>query len=196
MGEWERLGRAQRDPTAVAIFTNGLDLSWKEDPPPTSWTCPPSLVTIGRQRRIILSFIPRWLELGFVRELPSPPPFQCHFSCMFSVPKDSESVRPIMDLSPLNRLLCKKHFKMEDLTRVSRCIHTGMWAVKLDLKDAYWHLLLATGILHFFAFDLGDRRFLFLRLPFGLSTAPWAFSRVLRPIKKELRLGGVEVGRS
>ena len=36
MGEWERLGRAQRVLTAVAIFTNGLDLSWKEDPPPTS----------------------------------------------------------------------------------------------------------------------------------------------------------------
>ena len=34
---------------------------------------------------------------------------------------------------------------------------------------------------------------MFLKLPFGLTTAPWAFSRLMRPIKKSLRLKKIHV---
>ena len=153
-----------------------------------AFTCPPSLVTKGFQEKVILSFIPDWIRKGFVVELPNPTPFLCHFSRMFSVPKGTSERRPIIDLSPMNQLLRKKHFKMEDLRKVAKCLFPGLWAVKLDLKDAYMHLRLATAIICLFAFSLGDRIFAFQVLPFGLSTAPWAFSRVLKPIKKALRL--------
>ncbi|CAL4085025.1 unnamed protein product, partial [Meganyctiphanes norvegica] len=35
--------------------------------------------------------------------------------------------------------------------------------------------------------------FVFRVLPFGLSSAPWAFSRVMKPIKKSLRMLGVTI---
>ena len=34
---------------------------------------------------------------------------------------------------------------------------------------------------------------MFLKLPFGLTSAPWAFSRLMRPIKKTLRSRKVHV---
>ena len=34
---------------------------------------------------------------------------------------------------------------------------------------------------------------MFLKLPFGLTTAPWAFSRLMRPIKKFLRLHDIHI---
>ena len=37
------------------------------------------------------------------------------------------------------------------------------------------------------------RIFYFKVLPFGLTIAPWAFTRVIKPIKKELRLLGIRI---
>ena len=37
------MGRSQRDPTAASIFIKAVDLLWRDDSPPTSWACPPSL---------------------------------------------------------------------------------------------------------------------------------------------------------
>ena len=88
----------------------------------------------------------------------------------------------------MNKLLRKKHFKMEDLRKVAKCIFPGLWAVNLDLRDAYMHLRLAAAVICFFAFALGDRLFSFQVLPSGLTSAPWAFTRVLKPVKKALRI--------
>ena len=121
--EWINLGHTQQDPTATSIMVEGLDLQWLGPLPPMDHVCPPSLVTKGYQERVILSFIPDWLAKGFVVELPNPTPFLCHFSRMFSVPKGTSERRPIIDLSSMNKLLRKKHFKMEDLRKVAKCIY-------------------------------------------------------------------------
>ena len=141
-------------------MTEGLRLQWVDSWPPMDVSCP-SLVTVGAQMEVILTFIPDWLEKAFVLELPNPAPFPCHFSRMFSVPKGNAERRPIIDLSPMNKLLKKKHFRMEDLRKVARCIFPGLWAVKLDLKDAYMYLRLASEVIPFFAFTLGNCLFAF-----------------------------------
>ena len=67
---------------------------------------------------------------------------------------------------------------------------------KLDLKDPYYHVPLAREILKIFRFAIlidGKIEVFFKVLPFGLTTAPWAFSTVLKSIKKELRLLGITI---
>ena len=160
-------------------------------PPPLLLTCPQHLVTVGFQLEVLLGFIPDWLENQYVMEFHQPIPL--HFSRMFSVPKGPSDRRPIIDLSPLNKLLRKIHFKMEDLRKVARSLSPGLWAVKLDLKDAYLHLRLALQVVKYFGFALGKRIFAFLVLPFGLAPAPWLFTRVLKPVKKALRRLGIRI---
>ena len=112
---------------------------------------------------------------------------------MFSVPKEGSERSPIIDLSDLNRSLKKKGFKMEDLGKVAKNISRGLWGVKVDLKDAYFHIPLDPEYQKYFAFALGGRTFCFQVLPFGLSSAPWTFTRVMKPIKVWLRLRNIRV---
>ena len=147
--------------------------------------------TSPNQSQIILRFIPDWLAADRIGEVFHQTPL--HFSRMFSVPKGNTDWRPIIDLSPLNLLLKKKHFRMEHIWKVATCISRGMWAVKLDLQDAYLHIRLHPSIWHLFAFTLGDRVFYFKVLPFGLSTAPWAFTRLMKAVKRKLRILGIVI---
>ena len=188
MEEWRKLG----DQTAENIMVNGLELDFLEEI--DLLTEPPEyLITKGVQEKFLWEFIPGWLEEGVIGELvpPIPPSF---FSRMFTVPKDGgEKRRPIIDLSLLNKRIRKKGFRMEDLKKVARIVGPNLWGVKLDLKDAYFHVPISPEFWKYFVFVLGERVFFFKVLPFGLTSAPWAFSRVLKPIKKLLRLQGIQV---
>ena len=189
--EWSLLCSLEGDAVAFSIMVkDGVCLHFTDSPPPLQVSCPEHLVTTGFQEQVILDFIPDWIRDGYVMEFFHPTPL--FFSRMFSVPKaDSTDRRPIIDLSTLNKLLRKVTFKMEDLGKVAKSLSPGLWAVKLDLKDAYLHVRLALEVVKYFGFALGERVFAFLVLPFGLSPAPWLFTRVLKPVKKALRRLGV-----
>merc|ERR1712030_113071 len=84
-------------------------------------------------------------------------------------------------------------FKMENIEKISQDIRVCLWGSSVNITDAYLHVLLHWNFHKYFAFVLGERVFVFQKLPFGLSTAPWAFTRVIRPIKSQLHCQGVMV---
>ena len=51
--------------------------------------------------------------------------------------KKDGSLRPIVNLKPLNRFMAKHHFKMEGICRVKELLREGDWMCSVDLKDAY-----------------------------------------------------------
>ena len=124
VGEWHRLCQAEGDSVALSIMVEGVNLNFAESPPPLLTSCPTHLITSGFQEEVLLGFIPDWLQKGYVREFLHPTPL--HFSRMFSVPKGPTDRRPIIDLSPLNKLLKKVRFKMEDLGKVARSLTPGL----------------------------------------------------------------------
>ena len=185
--EWEKLG----DPVAQDIMLNGLKLFFHTDPTLSS-DPPPHAVTSSKQVKNMLPFIPEWLERGYVRELSKQEARETplFYSRTFTVPKKEGKRRPVLDLSELNKLLRIPKFRMETLDRIVENIVEGLWGASLD---AYLNVPLAPEFHKFFAFVLGERTFVFQVLPFGLSTAPWAFTRVIKPIKAHLRQQGVSV---
>ena len=60
------------------------------------------------------------------------------FSRFFVAPKRDRSMRPIIDLSPLNRFISTPHFQMENLATVKFLLRQGHFMTKIDLKDAYF----------------------------------------------------------
>ena len=106
------------------------------------------------------------------------------FSRVFLVPKRSGNFRLVIDLSELNRLLAPVTFQMDTLAKVKQAAMPGMWATSLDLKDAYHHIPIHERSQQFLCFQVGNRRFRYLVLPFGLMSAPWVFTEVMKQIKR------------
>lgn len=115
------------------------------------------------------------------------------YSRLFTVPKRDGGIRPVIDLSPLNRQLMVPHFKMETQASIRHAVSHGDWAASIDLKDAYFHVPMAASAQRFLRFQLQDQVFQFRALPFGLSTSPREFTKVLQPVVQLLRLHGIRV---
>ena len=67
------------------------------------------------------------------------------------------------------------------------------WLAKLDPKDAYFTVPVHRDHWKFLRFIVDQVRYQFRCLPFGLSCAPWAFTKVLKPVSVFLRSVGVRL---
>ena len=72
------------------------------------------------------------------------------------------------------------------LLLVTNAMHKGDWAVRIDMKDAYFHIPIhvrSRRLLRFaVATNDGLRVFQFRALPFGLTSAPRVFTKVILPV--------------
>lgn len=76
---------------------------------------------------------------------------------------------------------------MEGIITVKQTVESGDWLAKIDLKDAYLTVAIFPGHRHFLQFFWEGIRYEFISLPFGVSQAPWAFTKLLRPVMVALR---------
>ena len=116
-----------------------------------------------------------------------------YYSRLFLVPKPDGSFRPIIDLKKLNQFLVVPSFKMETLFSIIAALQPQEWLTKIDLKDAYHHILVHVNIRKYFRFVVAGTVFQFRVLPFGLSTAPREFTKSLAPVIQLLRSQGIQV---
>jgi len=113
------------------------------------------------------------------------------YSLLFVTPKASGGWRPILDLSLLNLSVAKTKFKMETIASITKSLRPGMWATSLDLKDAYFHVPIAKKSRKYLRFSSPGGNFQFKALPFGLTTAPAVFTRVIKVVGKLAHIEGI-----
>ena len=130
-------------------------------------------------------------EKGAIEEVS--PHSRAFYGRLFTVPKSSGGLRPVLDLSPLNKHLQVIHFRMETPRSVRDAIRPGDWATSLDLKDAYFHVPIHRSSRKFLRFVWNDRVFQFRALPFGLSLAPWVFTKITRELAILARSRGIRL---
>ena len=112
-------------------------------------------------------------------------------SNIFTRPKKSGGLRTIVSLKRLNRHLEKIHFKMEHIMTILPLIKRGMFMTSLDLKDAYFSLPIAKRYKKYLRFIWQGQLYEYQCLCFGLSLAPFYFTKVMKPIFSKLRREGV-----
>lgn len=101
-------------------------------------------------------------------------------STYFLVPKSDGSFRFILNLKKLNDFIHTDHFKLEDI-RTAIKLSSGDFMAKLDLQNAYFLVPIAEGSRKLLRFIFKDQLYEFNCLPFDLSTAPYIFTKIMKP---------------
>ena len=71
---------------------------------------------------------------------------------------------------------------METPRSILRALQQGQWLTSLDLKDAYFHIGIHPADRRYLRFCHNGTSWQFTVLPFGLSTSPRVFTKILKPV--------------
>ncbi|MCG7876850.1 MAG: DNA N-6-adenine-methyltransferase [Candidatus Thiodiazotropha endolucinida] len=100
--------------------------------------------------------------------------------------QSSGKKRLILDLSLVNKHIWKVSVKYEDLKVALLFLNKNDWMVKWDIHSAYHHVSMSdlhTDFLGFsWTYPSGTIFMKFVVLPFGLSTAPYVYTKLSRPL--------------
>src|SRR6266851_6100011 len=99
---------------------------------------------------------------------------------LFLVPKPSGDWRPILNVKRLNRYLIKEKFKMERVQDVLLLAEPDDFMISIDLTDAYLAVPRAESMYRFCTFRIGTQHYRFTRVCFGLTSAPYLFTKFLK----------------
>ena len=100
----------------------------------------------------------------------------------------------ILNLKCFNDNVVKKHFKMETLHTAINNIKPNQYMASVDLKDAYYSVLIQENDSKYLRFKWKDNHYQFKVLPQGLSCSPWVFTKLLKPVYGKLRgMGHINV---
>ena len=113
-------------------------------------------------------------------------------SNIFLRPKKDGGFRMILDLTWLNEHVEYEHFKMTSIRTAVDMMRPACWLGSIDLKNAYYSVLIRLQDRKFLRFRWQGQLFQFRVLPNGLACAPRIFTKLLAPIFAELRERGHE----
>lgn len=111
-------------------------------------------------------------------------------SQFFLIEKTSGGMRFILNLKDLNYFLSPPHFQLEDWRMVIQLMVQDSWMATIDLEDAYLLVPISPRSRRFLRFQWRSVTYEFAALPFGLSTAPYIFTKILKPVLARLRNEG------
>ena len=199
------------DQFVLQTVTKGYRIEFTGNPPRTKEPrCTPIPRNQARHQDLERG-LESMLEKRAIREIPFHTDIPGFYSPIFLVAKESGGWRPILNLKAFNKFVKPLSFRMETLRTVMDCLGEAhqqrlktsehlrdssmseTWAVSIDLRDAYFHVPVAPEHTRFLRFAYDGRAYEFLVLPFGLSTAPRVFTRIVRTIEAFLKIQGVDM---
>lgn len=93
--------------------------------------------------------------------------------------KDKEkSLRICIDPAALNESIIDEHFLLPTFEELSVDLYDAKYFSVLDLKDGFWHIELEQESRDLCTFATPFGNYKFLRLPFGIKTAPQVFQKM------------------
>lgn len=116
-----------------------------------------------------------------------------HFvSPIFLISRSNGKKRFILNLKRLNAFIAPPHFKIEDMRTATKLISKNCFMSTIDLKDAYLMVPIHKKFRRFLSFCFENTYWQFNCLPFGLSIAPYIFTKIMKPVTTHLRSKGID----
>lgn len=186
-----RWGLVTSDPWVIRTISSGYSLEFTSPPPQRPVYRDTPLPQDPVKRQVLLNEVSQLLQKRAIETVSRSQ--TCFVSNFFLRTKKSGEWRPILNLRPLNKYIRPRRFKMESLAAVLPELNRGWWGATLDLKDAYLHIAIEPSDRKWLGFSINGTTYRFRTLPFGLSTAPRTFTRVVKVIAEHLRKKGIFV---
>ena len=120
-------------------------------------------------------------------------PFQPFVVSPLSFAENRTKKRLILDLSVLNNFVRKEKIRFEDHNVASQYFTKDCYCIKFDLCSGYHHIDIAAEFQTYLGFQWEGDYCCFTVLPFGLSSAPFIFTKCLRPMVKLWRENGLKI---
>lgn len=135
------------------------------------------------------------LKLGLIAEVSQTPTVVNPLSVAFN---SQRSPRLILDLRHVNKCLPKPKFRMEDWKMFANYFVFNGFAFKFDMKSGYHHVDICLDHQQYLGFQwplhsTKMRYFVFTVLPFGLSSAPYLFTKLFKPLVRHWRSRGFHI---
>lgn len=130
----------------------------------------------------------RLLSIGAI--VPCEPTEDQFLSSYFLAKKPDGSNRFILNLKKLNLFVKTEHFKLEDLRAVARLLEPNMFIGSIDLKDAYFLISIHRKHRKFLRFRVNWQIYEFTCLPFGFSSSPLVFTKIMKSVINCLKSQG------
>lgn len=108
------------------------------------------------------------------------------YSPLFLVLKKNDSWCLVIDFTYLNKFIKYIRFKMETLSTIQQAVQPGDWLVSID---AHFPVPVVEEFHKFLWFAVGQEHLQLTCFPFGLTTSPRVFSKVLLAVVTLFRTG-------
>ena len=182
IGNWEQISD---DPWILEVVMGyHLELAHM----PQQWSSPQER-SLKESEQDMVSEVAKLLlkqAIKLAKEVPNQ-----FLSVLFLVLKKDGSQPPVINLKPLNRFLSRQKFKMEGAKVIRDILQKDDWMVSIDLKDAYLSVPVAKEDRRFLRFRWKGTLYEFQCLPFGLSSAPRVFTKLLKSVVALFRRQGI-----
>ena len=181
---WREIGASRWVRRALKF---GLRLPWLTPRGRPRTRCRP-YPTGGRDGAFVDEELDRWTQAGFVRRMSEAEAAAAPCVSPAFVSWDRpEKPRLVVDLRQVNEHLrgtkCKYEALFEFMSSFLPDDHLILW----DIKDAYHHLYIHPNDRPYLNFTVGGHTYEAITMPFGLSVAPWAWTKITRPVLSALR---------
>ena len=187
---WRAIGAEQ---FVLSMVENGLWLAFRRSRPPPPRPGAPTYRGLPAAERDLHRQLAEWRASGVI-ETDSTSPEQRIRSLLFPVPKrQSPEFRWCHDGRFVNQSLRQRRIRFETIDSVRNLLQPGDYLTSIDLKSAYQHVVIRKDHRKYFGFSALGQSLRFAAMPFGLSTAPWAFTRLMRAVMAYLRRFGIRV---
>ena len=175
----------------VDVVKNGYKLPLIDTPLSANFSNNKSAL---QNQNFVSESIASLIESGCVIETSSPPKVVNPLSVNIN---HNGKKRLILDLRYINKHLIRDYIKFQDWTAFEKYVSPGSFAYKFDLKQGYHHVDIFEEHQTHLGFSWvvnGVRKyFVFTVLPFGLSTAPGIFTKIIRPLVAHWHEKGIQI---
>ena len=158
----------------LGCFEGELHLETDSSIPPVQIPIRKPLIAI---KPLFKAELDRLEELGVVSKMDTPTDWVSSF-VVFKKP--SGSLRLCLDPVPLNKALRRSHYPMPTLDDILPELSRARVFSLADVRNGFWHVRLDAESRRLTTFGTSYGRYVWNRMPFGISPAPEVFQRKLQ----------------